>query len=194
MQLGARVDSVDATAIPRVAIVSQKNLEVMEKTMVEVGDGAVWHVSSAKHGNGVLQLRDRDEKTFWQSDGVLPHAVNVEFPRLTQVAYVAVHLLFNSDESYTPKKLSVRAGTHSLDAAEVGAAEVEGPNGWVMLELLEDPSHRSTSGRVWCTFLQLMITENHQNGRDTHVRGVRIFSPQLAPDFSSPLLQQGQLR
>ena len=194
MQLGARVDALDAAAVPRVAIVTDAAVERMEKTMLEVGDAAVWHVSSAKHGNGVVQLRDRDDKTFWQSDGVLPHSVNIEFPRLTQVVYVAVLLLFNSDESYTPKKLSVRAGTHSLDAAEVGAAEVEGPNGWVMLELLEDPLHRSTSGRVWCTYLQLLITENHQNGRDTHVRGVRIFSPRPAPDFSSPLLQQGQLR
>jgi anaphase-promoting complex subunit 10 len=192
MQLGGRVDAADGA--PRVAIVTDAAIERMEKSMVEVGDTAVWQVSSAKHGNGVAQLRDRDDKTFWQSDGVLPHAVTVEFPCLTQVLYVAVLLVFNSDESYTPKKLSVRAGTHSLDASEAGSAEVESPNGWVMLELLEDPSHRSTSGRVWCTYLQLMITENHQNGRDTHVRGVRVFSPRPVPEFASPQLQQGQLR
>jgi len=35
----------------------------------EIGDLAVWTLSSAKHGNGVEQLRDDQVTTFWQSDG-----------------------------------------------------------------------------------------------------------------------------
>ena len=31
----------------------------------EVGDLAVWTLSSAKHGNGVQQLRDDQVSTFW---------------------------------------------------------------------------------------------------------------------------------
>lgn len=192
MQIGRAEDAADAP--PVVTIVSDSQMEKLEKSMLEVGDTAVWHVSSAKHGNGVLQLRDRDDKTFWQSDGVLPHNVSVEFSKLTQVVYVAVLLLFNSDESYTPKHISVRAGTHSLDAAEVGSVNVEGPNGWVMIELSEDLRHKNTLNRVWCTYLHILVSENHQNGRDTHVRGVRLFSSRPAPEFSSPLLQVGQLR
>ena len=35
----------------------------------EIGDLAIWTLSSAKPGNGVEQLRDKETKTFWQSDG-----------------------------------------------------------------------------------------------------------------------------
>ena len=35
----------------------------------EIGDQAVWSLSSAKSGNGVDQLRDGQVATFWQSDG-----------------------------------------------------------------------------------------------------------------------------
>ena len=31
----------------------------------EIGDLAVWTLSSAKQGNGVDQLRDGETKTFW---------------------------------------------------------------------------------------------------------------------------------
>ena len=31
----------------------------------EIGDLAVWSLSSAKHGNGVEQLRDNQVTTFW---------------------------------------------------------------------------------------------------------------------------------
>lgn len=45
----------------------------------EIGDDAVWCLSSAKPGNGVEQLRDDSADTFWQSDGPQPHLVNVQF-------------------------------------------------------------------------------------------------------------------
>ena len=32
----------------------------------EIGDEAVWILSSAKAGNGIEQLRDCDKNTFWQ--------------------------------------------------------------------------------------------------------------------------------
>ena len=35
----------------------------------EIGDLAVWSLSSAKTGNGVDQIRDGLITTFWQSDG-----------------------------------------------------------------------------------------------------------------------------
>ena len=35
-------------------------------------------VSSAKPGNGVEQIRDNNIETFWQSDGIYPHVVNIQ--------------------------------------------------------------------------------------------------------------------
>ena len=44
----------------------------------EIGDLAVWSLSTAKPGNGVEQLRDDNTDTYWQSDGPQPHLINVQ--------------------------------------------------------------------------------------------------------------------
>lgn len=44
----------------------------------EVGAQAVWSLSSCKPGFGVEQLRDNSVETYWQSDGQLPHLVNIQ--------------------------------------------------------------------------------------------------------------------
>ena len=59
-------------------------------------------------GFGVEQLRDGTHETYWQSDGQLPHLVNICFKRKTTVSAVAVYTDFRLDESYTPSKISVR--------------------------------------------------------------------------------------
>ena len=71
-------------------------------TRREIGDLAVWSLSSAKHGNGVQQLRDDSNSTFWQSDGQQPHLVNIQFLKKTRVGEIALYLDFKTDESYTP--------------------------------------------------------------------------------------------
>jgi len=45
----------------------------------EVGQMAVWSLSTAKPGNGVEQLRDDNTDTYWQSDGPQPHLINIQF-------------------------------------------------------------------------------------------------------------------
>lgn len=59
-------------------------------------------------GFGVEQLRDDNFETYWQSDGQLPHLVNIQFRRKTTVHDVSVYTDFKLDESYTPSKISVR--------------------------------------------------------------------------------------
>ena len=81
----------------------------------EVGGQATWSLSSCKPGFGVEQLRDDSHETYWQSDGQLPHLVNICFKRKTTVSAVAVYTDFRLDESYTPSKISVRCGTNFND-------------------------------------------------------------------------------
>ena len=45
-------------------------------------------VTSAKPGNGVEALRDGSDDTFWQSDGALPHLVNIQFQRKARHRFV----------------------------------------------------------------------------------------------------------
>jgi anaphase-promoting complex subunit 10 len=54
--------------------------------LAEIGHEAVWSVSTAKPGNGADQLRDDENNTFWQSDGVTPHIINIQFLKKVSLA------------------------------------------------------------------------------------------------------------
>ena len=51
----------------------------------EVGNQAARSLSSCKPGFGVEQIRDHNYEIHCQSDGQLPHLVNVQFKRKTIV-------------------------------------------------------------------------------------------------------------
>ena len=101
----------------------------------EIGNDAVWTLSSAKTGNGVEQLRDDNLNTFWQSDGSQPHLVNIQFMKKTRVQEISMYFDFKSDESYTPSKISIRAGNNLQDLKEVQFLEMKEPSGWFTVPL-----------------------------------------------------------
>eukprot|EP00592_Proboscia_alata_P015650 CAMPEP_0194396566 /NCGR_PEP_ID=MMETSP0174-20130528/125061_1 /TAXON_ID=216777 /ORGANISM="Proboscia alata, Strain PI-D3" /LENGTH=561 /DNA_ID=CAMNT_0039192649 /DNA_START=9 /DNA_END=1694 /DNA_ORIENTATION=+ len=104
-------------------------------SMREIGHEAVWSLSTAKPGNGVDQIRDASPDTYWQSDGGQPHLINIQFSRRASVGMVAFYLDYNLDESYTPKRLSVRVGMTCHDLVEVRVVEMSEPIGWVCVRL-----------------------------------------------------------
>jgi len=138
----------------------------------EVGCQAIWSLSSCKPGYGVDQLRDRSLDNYWQSDGQLPHLVNIQFRRKMTIRDVCVYTDFKLDESYTPSKISIRCGTHFNDLQEVELVEFNEPSGWVQI-FLKDIRDRP----IRTFMIQLAVLSNHQNGRDTHLRQIRIHSP-----------------
>ena len=101
----------------------------------ELGGEAVWTLSSAKPGNGVEQLRDESLSTYWQSDGAGPHLINIQFLRKTSVCTINLYLNYVLDESYTPKRISVRAGSTIHDMADVTTVDLNEPSGWVSVVL-----------------------------------------------------------
>ena len=138
----------------------------------EVGNQATWSLSSCKPGFGVEQLRDDSNETYWQSDGQLPHLVNICFKRKTTVSAVCVYTDFRLDESYTPSKISVRCGTNFNDLQEIEVVELSEPSGWVVVPLTD------LNDRLVRSFMiQIAVTANHQQGRDTHLRQISIHSP-----------------
>jgi anaphase-promoting complex subunit 10 len=174
----------------------------------EIGQLAHWSLSSSKPGNGVDQLRDSSLETYWQSDGLQPHYINIQFPRRQTVCALALYLDFNLDESYTPKKFKVRVGTTFHNLEEVRVVEVREPCGWCVvplwrkwgedvLDAILDPDGGDSDDEdddngqrrkkhhvpVWkrkplrTHFVQIGIMFMHQNGRDTHVRQVKVFGP-----------------
>jgi len=70
----------------------------------EVGNYAIWSLSSCKPGFGVDQLRDDITETYWQSDGQLPHLVNIQFKRKTTIRDICIYTDYKLDESYTPNR------------------------------------------------------------------------------------------
>uniref|UniRef100_M8CH72 Anaphase-promoting complex subunit 10 n=1 Tax=Aegilops tauschii TaxID=37682 RepID=M8CH72_AEGTA len=98
----------------------------LEGDMREMAKTAVWSVSSSKPGNGVASLRDHSLDTYWQSDGAQPHLVNIQFQKKVQLQLVVLYVDFKLDESYTPSKISIRAGDglHNLKVTPSGYSAI----------------------------------------------------------------------
>eukprot|EP01095_Lingulamoeba_sp_RSL-Kostka_P016112 TRINITY_DN7732_c4_g1_i1.p1 TRINITY_DN7732_c4_g1~~TRINITY_DN7732_c4_g1_i1.p1 ORF type:complete len:214 (-),score=52.44 TRINITY_DN7732_c4_g1_i1:63-704(-) len=174
----------------------------------EIGNLATWSLSSAKSGFGVDQLRDNNLDTYWQSDGPAPHQVNIQFPKKVWVDEVRIYTDRKVDESYTPCKISIRAGSHFNDLEEINVWEIKEPMGWLSFSLstnnlnnnnlstsssTKNNNHSSQEkNSIHTNFLQIVILANHQSGRDSHIRQVQVFGPKHSiiqnigiPEFST---------
>jgi len=132
----------------------------------------VWSLSSAKPGFGVDQLRDGNLETYWQSDGPQPHTISIQWVRRMTIEQVSLYVDYSLDESYTPCHISIRAGTTFHDLKEIMTAELDEPGGWVHLPLVAKGKKAKR-----CHLLQVAILTNHQNGRDSHLRQVKVYGP-----------------
>ncbi|BES92483.1 unnamed protein product [Nesidiocoris tenuis] len=165
----------------------------------EVGSQAIWTLSSCKPGFGVDQLRDELLDTYWQSDGQLPHLVTIQFRRKTTVSNVCIYTDYKLDESYTPSRISVRAGSSYNDIQEVEVMDLHEPAGWIVIPV-KDVKNR----RLRTFMIQIAVMSNHQNGRDTHIRQIKVHSPVengglypipgCAKNFSTPEFQHSCIR
>ncbi|KAL5202727.1 hypothetical protein ABZP36_013679 [Zizania latifolia] len=148
----------------------------VDDDMREMAKTAAWSVSSCKPGNGVASLRDDNLDTYWQSDGAQPHLVNIQFQKKVQLQLLVLYVDFKLDESYTPSKISVRAGDGFHNLKEIKTVELSKPVGWVHISLSgADP--RETF--IHTFMLQISVLSNHLNGRDTHIRQIKIYGPRL---------------
>ncbi|KAF2148304.1 galactose-binding like protein [Myriangium duriaei CBS 260.36] len=138
----------------------------------EISSLASWTVSSSKAGCGVAALRSPDNSQFWQSDGPQPHYLTIHFFKLVSIVHMRIFLDFENDESYTPTKMQFWAGMGIHDLQEFAEMAFEQPKGWIDDGAIDWPSRP-----VLRAFLvQVRIIENHQNGKDTHLRGLQIFA------------------
>lgn len=74
--------------------------------------------------------------TYWQSDGQLPHLVNIQFQRKTAINQIYIYTDYKLDESYTPNRISIRSGTHFNDLQEIDIVDLTEPSGNESLQLL----------------------------------------------------------
>jgi len=156
----------------------------------EIGQLASWSVSSSKPGFGAEQLLDPSILTLWQSEGPQPHLINIQFPKRMAVAQLSLYTDHSVDDSYTPHRISIRAGSSFADLEEVKTVELEQPKGWQNFKLGSstgaeadetiDPTDID-SLVVRAHLIQVAIMSNHLNGKDTHVRRIIVYAPREQP-------------
>ena len=113
-----------------------------------------------------------------QSDGTAPHIMNAHFMHKKTLSQVCFYCDYSIDESYTAKRISIRAGTSLHDLVDIAMVELNEPVGWVTVNLA-DPYDNALPLRVH--LLQVRVMSMHQNGRDTHIRQLKILGPKESP-------------
>jgi anaphase-promoting complex subunit 10 len=140
----------------------------------EISSLASWTVSTHKPGCSVAALRAPSTNLYWQSDGPQPHHLNIHFFKMVAIAGMRIYLSFDDDESYTPTLIRFAAGTGYHDLQEFSVMRFEKPNGWINVEW--EGVGEGDDEVLRCMLVQVRICENHQNGKDTHLRGLQIFA------------------
>ena len=104
-----------------------------------------------------------------------------------KVSEVSLYLDFKTDESYTPQKICVSVMNSFQQMQEVQTFEFEEPSGWFSFKLCEPAGldyDQSIFGPpqnfIKTMQVQVAILANMHQGRDTHVRQVKIFAPREA--------------
>ncbi|SCV04707.1 LAME_0H20604g1_1 [Lachancea meyersii CBS 8951] len=171
------------------------------QNLINITNLAFWKASSQKDGNPISYALDDNPHNFWQSDGSQPHYVEASFSKRVEIVQLALFLSLAIDESYTPQVIKVYAGHSCSDATHYKTLEVRNVNGWIALTF-ED--NRPQDRLLKCQYLRIEIPVNHENGKDTHLRGVRVYTQyfrtpaagSLLLDYFSPdgLLSECKLR
>ena len=70
-------------------------------------------------------------------------------------------------------RISIRCGSYFNDLVEIEQVELIEPSGWIVVPL------RTINNKLVRTFMiQIAVLCNHQNGRDTHLRQIKVRSPE----------------
>ncbi|KAI1160056.1 anaphase-promoting complex, subunit 10-domain-containing protein [Nemania serpens] len=141
----------------------------------EISNLASFTVSSYKPGCGVKELRDDDSNKYWQSDGPQPHRLNIHFIKRVEIRALRLYLDYELDESYTPTKIQITAGTGPNLTIPFTTIELSMPKGWIDIPIA-GAGGGPDGNSLCCFFVRVIILENHQNGKDTHIRGIKLYS------------------
>jgi anaphase-promoting complex subunit 10 len=88
-----------------------------------------------------------------------------------QIVAVELELSHSKDESYVPANIVIRAGDSSEMLLDVASVSMESSD-YIRVNLEEANDHRP----VDVFTLRLMIMTNCANGKDSRIRGVKIYS------------------
>lgn len=110
-----------------------------------------------------------------RSDGPQPHNLTVYFVKRVEIRDLRFYVNYADDESYTPTKIIFKSGTSENSLIEFAQMTLDQPLGWQQVSLVG--AGGGPDGNTLVSYvLQMQILENHQNGKDTHLRGIRIYA------------------
>ncbi|CCF60350.1 hypothetical protein KAFR_0J02860 [Kazachstania africana CBS 2517] len=151
-----------------------EGLSILERnSYLNISNLPLWKASSSKAGNPIENVLNNDCDTFWQSDGGQPHKVDIYFSKRVEIVLLAMYLSIRADESYTPKIIHVYVGHSPSDAVYYKTLEIRCINGWLGLTFEDNRD----DGLLKCQFIRFVFPHNHENGKDTHLRAMRIYTP-----------------
>lgn len=105
-----------------------------------------------------------------------PHRLTMHFVRQVELRAIRFFVDYNEDESYTPTSIKFYGGWSPNTLEQFAQIRLENPTGWQDVPLTG--AGGGPDGNSVCTYVVVMeITENHQNGKDTHIRGIKLYGP-----------------
>lgn len=122
----------------------------------------------------VLKYQFSSANTDPRSDGVQPHRMTISFVKRVEIRALRFYVDYTQDESYTPTRINWFAGTSLHDLLPFGTSQLVNPAGWIEVPLT-GAGGGEDGNSLMAHVLQMQIVENHQNGKDTHIRGVKIY-------------------
>lgn len=94
------------------------------------------------------------------------------------------------DDSYTPCRLSIAVGSFKQDLQQIKQLDLRNPRGWQDIKLgneddtnekdedeSDDDGDDDESVAIKGHLFQIAVLANHLNGKDTHIRALKIFGP-----------------
>ena len=136
----------------------------------DISKSALWTVSSTKGGYEISSIFDGKKDTFWQSDSVPPHFICAQFSKKTYISKLSIYLSIQNDETYTPSEILIFIGDDPTRLIEFSKEDISQFQGWAEINL-----------EISTIFLKIEITKNHQGGRDSRIRLIKLLG---GPNYS----------
>lgn len=92
-----------------------------------------------------------------------------------EIRSLRLYLDYELDESYTPTKIQITAGFGPNLTIPYTTMELAMPKGWIDVPIA-GAGGGPDGNSLCCWFVRVIILENHQNGKDTHLRGVKVYA------------------
>jgi anaphase-promoting complex subunit 10 len=100
--------------------------------------------------------------------------LTIHFLRRVEIRAIRFYVNYTQDESYTPIAVTFSAGTGHHDLIQFASLKMNNPIGWQEVDL--SCAGGGDDGRALCCWLvQMQVCENHQNGKDTHIRAIKLY-------------------